>query len=99
MLLASSLASCCRLPEPVRQRHGGLGFANPPYEDAAPRKKGAPCGAPFRISRGQNRPQTSQRIIHLELDRMRGHLEALDLRHLQLDIGVDEIVVEHAAVL
>src|SRR4051795_11314242 len=44
-------------------------------------------------------PLTSQRIIHLEFDRVRGHLEAFDLRHLQFDISVDEVVVEHAAVL
>ncbi len=43
--------------------------------------------------------QTSQRIIHIKLDRMRGHLEAFDFGHLQLDVAVDEIVVEHAAVL
>src|SRR5258708_1493848 len=45
-------------------------------------------------------PQTcSERIVHLEFDRMRGHLEALDFRHLQFDIAIDEVVVEHAAVL
>ena len=30
---------------------------------------------------------------------MRGHLKALDFGHLQFDEAVDEVVVEHAAVL
>jgi hypothetical protein len=30
---------------------------------------------------------------------MRRHFEARDLGHLQLDIAVDEVVVEHPAVL
>src|SRR3984893_76337 len=38
-----------------------------------------------------------RRVIHLELDRMRRVLEADDLAHLQVDIAVDEVVVEHAA--
>src|SRR5260221_13781973 len=37
------------------------------------------------------------RVIHLELDRMRGVLEANHFRHLEIDVTVDEIVVEHAA--
>jgi len=41
----------------------------------------------------------SLRVVHVEFDRMRGHFEALDFRHLQLDEAVDEVVVEHAAVL
>src|SRR6201999_1943422 len=64
--------------------------------EAGPQKQKAPrraplfrCGASFAL----------QRIIHLELDRVRGHFETRDFGHLQLDIGVDEIVVEHAAVL
>ena len=36
-------------------------------------------------------------IVHVELDRMRGHLEALDLARLELDIAVDEVVREHVA--
>ena len=39
----------------------------------------------------------SLRVVHVEFDRMRGHLEALDLGHLQLDIAVDEVIVEYAA--
>src|SRR5207302_9477679 len=37
------------------------------------------------------------RIIHLERDRMRSALEADYLLHLEFDIAVDEVVVEHAA--
>ena len=38
-----------------------------------------------------------RRVVHLEFDRMRGVLEADHLGHLQLDVAVDEVVVEHAA--
>src|SRR6266850_2884590 len=41
--------------------------------------------------------ETSQRIVHVEFDRVRGHLEAFDFGHLELDEAVDEVVVEHAA--
>ena len=45
------------------------------------------------------RRSKSAGIIHFELDRMRRHLEAFDFGHLQFDVAVDEVVVEHAAVL
>src|SRR5215216_287876 len=35
------------------------------------------------------------RVIHLELDRMRGVLEADHLLHLQVNVAVDEVVFEH----
>jgi len=38
-----------------------------------------------------------QTVIQIELDRMGGHAHARDLGHLQIDIGVDQIVGEHAA--
>src|ERR1043166_2639883 len=38
-------------------------------------------------------------VIHLELDRVRGVLEGIDLAHLELEIGVDEVVAEHVALL
>src|SRR3977135_1172764 len=41
--------------------------------------------------------KTSRRVVHLELDGMRGVLEADHFRHLQVDVAVDEVVVEHAA--
>src|ERR1044072_7460998 len=36
-------------------------------------------------------------VVHLGFDRMRGVLEADHLGHLQLDVAVDEVVIEHAA--
>ncbi len=44
----------------------------------------------------ENHP-TLQRVVHIELDRVRGHAEAGDLFHLQLDVGADEVVAEHSA--
>ena len=38
-----------------------------------------------------------RRIVHFELHRVRGVLEADHLGHLQLDVAVDEIIIEHAA--
>src|SRR5690242_1912988 len=60
--------------------------------------KGAPFGAPL-ITRLRSPRPGSVRIVHLEFDRMRRHLKTLDFGHLQLDEAVDEVVVEHAAVL
>src|SRR5664279_965217 len=64
--------------------------------------KGAPVRAPFVFMRSaglKTREPKSQRVVHFEFDRMRGHLEACDLGHLQLDIAIDEVVVEYAPVL
>src|SRR3981081_40731 len=51
--------------------------------------KGAPLGAPFallgRDVSGEVAREKSQRIVHLEFDRMRRHFVALDFGHLQLD--------------
>src|SRR5258708_9722543 len=60
-------------------------------EVVAPTKKGgraAPCASPCG---------TLGRVVHLELDRMRGHAEARDLLHLERDVRVDNIVGEHPA--
>jgi hypothetical protein len=43
-----------------------------------------------------NLNQRLQRVVHVELDRMRGHPEAGHLLHLQFDVGVDHRVAEHA---
>src|SRR5262245_55037521 len=56
--------------------------------------KGRPKERPFCFR--LRVPTRLRRVVHLELDRMRGVLEADDLRHLQLDVAVDEVVVEHA---
>src|SRR5215218_11133199 len=59
-----------------------------------------------RSGSGRGRPQLRpggssgsvlHRVVHLELDGVRGHLEARDLGHLQFDVAVDEVVVEDAA--
>src|SRR3954471_15192073 len=58
-------------------------------------------GRSFRSARGRW-PRRSGlgeylgRVVHLVLDRMRGVLEADHLGHLQLDVAVDEVVIEHA---
>jgi hypothetical protein len=41
--------------------------------------------------------QRGKRVVHVELDRVRGHAEARDFVHLQLDVGVEHVVGEHAA--
>ena len=43
----------------------------------------------FRLSAG---------IVHVEFDRVRRHLQAEDLLHLQVDIAVDEVLAENVAV-
>src|SRR5271166_5499723 len=55
-------------------------------------KKGGPLAAPFR-----RRSKASVGIVHVELDRVRRHLEAIDVSHLELDVAVDEVVIEHVA--
>src|ERR1700693_6189052 len=37
------------------------------------------------------------RVVHLELDRVRGVLEIVHLFPLQLDVGLDEIAIENIA--
>ena len=59
------------------------------------REKRAALGPPPIRSFGPK----STRIIHVELDRVRGHLEAHHLAHFQFDVAVDDIVVENAACL
>src|SRR6185369_3350935 len=39
---------------------------------------------------------SSRGVVHVELDRMRGHAKARDLGHLQLDVGIDIGIGEHA---
>src|SRR5256885_14528807 len=58
-------------------------------------KKGAgTVPAPLKFN-----PGGSHGIVHLELDRVGGVFEGMHLAQLQLDVAVDEIVVEHAALL
>jgi hypothetical protein len=71
----------------------------PGARSSALRKKGRLLRGALRVRRvvATWEDQTLSRVVHLVLDRMRGVLEADHLGHLQLDIGVDEIVIEHAA--
>jgi hypothetical protein len=53
--------------------------------------------APKVVARGDFWEEVLSRVVHLVFDRVGGVFEADHLGHLQLDIAVDEIVVEHAA--
>src|SRR6185437_12004974 len=59
------------------------------------KRKGALAGRPQ--SHRDVLEDRLRRVVHLELDRVRGVLEADHLAHLQVDVAVDEVVVEHAA--
>src|ERR1700736_6217565 len=61
-------------------------------ENSMPEERAAIRPPPIR-SFGIN----SQRIIHVEFDRVRGHLAAHHLAHFQFDVAVDDVVVEDAA--
>src|SRR4051794_3937517 len=87
-----STANCFRRSA----RHFWSANAGLPEALLSKQQKAPPSEAPFAFqavtSQGTCERQ-SQRIVHLEFDRMRRHLEALDFGHLQLDIAVDEVVV------
>ena len=71
-------------------------------EVGSPDEKGVPLAeCPLRRSRRRDvwEEHALRRIVHLVFDRMRSVLEADHLGHLQLDVTVDEIIVEHAASL
>src|SRR5215213_9862269 len=63
-----------------------------PIKEPEPKGPGATDQSNWRMARS-----ALNRVVHHEFDRMRGHLEASDLRHLQLDVAVDEVVVVDAA--
>jgi hypothetical protein len=69
----------------------------PAQKQKAPRKER--LSHQWTVIRRRERRARSLRIVHVELDRVRGHLKTLDFGHLELDEAVDEVVVEHAAVL
>src|SRR5579885_3772614 len=56
------------------------------------RKRGA-RGRPLKLTAGGS----LVRVIHLVFDRVRRVLEADHVLHLEVDVGVDEVLVEHAA--
>ena len=81
---------------------GSLAGTLPPRPRRTRRRFGRPGQSGAVAKRG--RPiffhrQSSDAVIHVELDRVRHHLEALHLFHLQLEVGVDHVVGEHAALL
>ena len=74
-----------------------------PQNDDAPAKPGRRLG-PFARQAGRRArsalPGFSirlQAVVHIELDRMRGHAETRDFFHLELDVRVDRVVREHVA--
>src|SRR5579883_573833 len=56
-------------------------------------KEGAATAAPSRRSG----VLALRRVVHFELDRMRGMFEADNLAHFQVDVAVDEVVIKHTA--
>src|SRR5215218_9646495 len=60
-------------------------------------RKSRSVSAPASRVAGSVAEPGSDRIVHHELERVRGHLKALHLGHLELDVAIDEVVAEHAA--
>ena len=58
------------------------------------RKRGGLGGPPLQFV---NEPTLSDGIVHVVLDRVRGHLVAHVLFHAQRDVGVDHVVVHDTA--
>ena len=46
----------------------------------------------YRIAR-----EKLERVVHVELDGMRGHAKTRDLVHLECDVGIDHVVAEDAS--
>src|SRR6266853_6293372 len=82
-----------RLERSSRRRLKRLGFGRLHRDRVYRNEKGRSEERPLIVSSSCG----LGRVVHLVLDRMRGVLEADHLLHLQLDVAVDEIVVEHAA--
>ena len=72
----------------VRGGRGGLGNNN---------FKSATNQTPRYAQPGEPGRAASQAVVHVELDRVRGHAEAGDFLHLQLDVRIDHGIGEHAA--
>src|SRR5690606_12694809 len=68
------------------------GLCGPAASGLARNRKGA-TGAPFQ---SLSNAWPSGRVVHFVLDRVRGVLELDDFGHLELDVAVDLVVVEHA---
>ncbi len=61
-------------------------------------KAGVSSGPEFGEMLAQQ-PAASAAVVHVELNRMRGHFGAHVFFHFELDIAVDLVVAEHAALL
>src|SRR6516165_11722756 len=69
-------------------------------QKASGSKKRAPETAPssdIAAATQWKHPSCLRRVIHFELHRMRRVLEADHFAHLQVDIGIDEVVVENTS--
>src|SRR6188474_1456012 len=90
-----------RLRQEKRKSRLRMNFASP--AGARTRAEPGSCRSQWECKKGGHRPPFHScparlyRVVHIELDRVRGHLEALDLGHLELEIGVDHVVREDAA--
>src|SRR3974390_3646862 len=62
------------------------------------KKIGRPCKGPPKscIACAMFWEERLRRVIHIEFDRMWRVFEADHFRHLQLDVAVDEVIIEHA---
>ena len=69
--------------------------------DKAGQEKGATAfrGRPQFLSETSAARPRLDAVVHVELDRVRHHLEALHLFHLQFEICIDRIVSEHITLL
>src|SRR5262245_32240958 len=93
-------------PGCLEARHGGFASQagcrpRPPGDTPVPvlflrKKRRAARGPPLALLRSRS---ALNRVIHVELDGVGGHLEAFDLGHLELEVGVDHVVGEDAALL
>jgi hypothetical protein len=97
----SSMSRCCKIcllacNYPLRRT---MVRANPYSGTFTRGRRRSPKskGAMRRLCEGNGRYWISSRIVHFKFNRMRGVFEADHLSHLQLDIAVDEIVIEHPA--
>src|SRR5687767_12102918 len=86
----------------VAQRNGALqlnrcAVSRPPEGElvawGGPARRERAAGAALSTDRCVQ----SERVVHVELDRMGRHAEARDFLRLQLDVGVEERVGEDAA--
>jgi hypothetical protein len=82
-----------------------------PHKEYTAQRKRAPRTAPVKFIQGglyayadklkQQIVAESRRglcrVVHFELDRVRGVLEAYHFAHFQVDVSVDEVIIEHAA--